>query len=979
MSEIDRIVTSQTTNTTTTSSSTAGGASASSNDVTIFKGSKKKDLTPEEIKLLKSLGIDPNNTAAVEQWRALPQEQRDAQMNQYYMQAEANKSTAPSTQTQPAQTTPAAPAGVTSANTETQAPASSAAATDTPETTGASSPVAATAASSGTVTPAITSETPQTVVQENADETLQAKTVTQTTAAAQPAAADDAVTTTPTGTDVTKPVISEELAPPPLIEAKPVSLSALAGATDLSDMKIDRMEIIKKIGEEQWESYSEEQRLSLFYEGLKDQFDEKLAGSTNEEKYQFVTELIDDQIKKDRGISDEKWDKFSDKKKLNMRLEYGTSYAIAIQKNYTDEEAKNTTLFQKTQDKIDLYHIIERSVTQKVEEGTLDASVLKKLKESKLARMVEKAEKKGQAAETLAELSSDYKSIIEAQYPAAEGIEQKPDCFSEVEAELGIKFSDIKDKVTERKYIAALKKEINSRLEGKTDEEINAILKEMIFSLDGNAEKADLFIKAIKSNKNRSYYDKYTAVLNEISEMRKSGKLSKDEVDNMNVVQDATVDNIDAKEDSSTSLNNVANSVENSGDTANADKMKGKLTEAGRADKGVFDTFVHSKKPEMRKGLGRWAAKSGDEDFQIHASSELAKVEDGEELTESFNHKNGKVQVKQLEAAIEANPTSVIVNDSLAKATVYVDKKVANEFFDKGFEATKNLLEDDRIDAQKGWADVIDDCEASVQLGMHKTVLTSEYDEVLEYASSNIFKYDESVQADAIKASYNTGNQKAIDAVNAQLDKCSQKAVEAVGSDVISRQTQATESRYTQEVAQQVAEFNQKYQELTGAAAQDNILPDADEQKMAFVQNFLSATPQEQYKLLSKIPQAWQGTVFSKICQYCPTLLTGLVKQGYGKQILKTPGMPSDVIYKVINTMLMCGAKDKKDASKYVLDHKYLFTESTLERCEEILNGVKGRERKNYSSKPIGGGIQAALQPGMSAIYPDKMDMFYKA
>lgn len=371
-----------------------------------------------------------------------------------------------------------------------------------------------------------------------------------------------------------------------------------------------------------------------------------------------------------------------------------------------------------------------------------------------------------------------------------------------------------------------------------------------------------------------------------------------------------------------------------------------------------------------------------DKDLQLEAHKAIAakRVADvNVYAVRNLQHSHTDNQVPALELYTENCPEAIEVS---AKEGIYVTLDSKNQIKAKSLidkRVDENFEGQEKIDLLNKSNDFI--CEADVenQLALHEMAMNSKYDEVVEHASSNIYTYDESVQADAIKASYNTGNQKAIDAVNAQLDKCSPKAVEAVGSDVISRQTQATESRYTKEVAQQVAEFNQKYQELTGTAAQDNILPDADEQKMAFVQNFLSATPQEQYKLLSKIPQAWQGTVFSKICQYCPTLLTGLVKQGYGKQILKTPGMPSDVIYKVINTMLTCGAKDKKDASKYVLDHKYLFTESTLERCEEILNGVKGRERKNYSSKPIGGGIQAALQPGMSAIYPDKMDMFYKA
>lgn len=378
---------------------------------------------------------------------------------------------------------------------------------------------------------------------------------------------------------------------------------------------------------------------------------------------------------------------------------------------------------------------------------------------------------------------------------------------------------------------------------------------------------------------------------------------------------------------------------------------------------GVVDNLRNREEfsPKIQEEVDIIVKEKGDIPVRAHAIETIGKMHDS-------------VQIPSLERQLsDAVPELVQV---ATKVPSTLDDQVgAGEIV---FNATLKLNDDDRVKAQKSLADNIIDFKEENQLAMHKIMLQSTDDEVLAHTSSNINKYHDSVQADAIKASYDTGNQKAIDAVNAQLDKCDAKAVEAVGSDIIARETEATESRYSQEVAQQVAEFNQKYQELTGNTAQDSILPNADEQKIAFVQDFLSATPQEQYKLLSKIPQAWQGTVFSKICQYCPNLLSGLVKQGYGKQILKTPGMPSDVIYKVINTMLTCGASDKKDASKYVVDHKYLFTESTLERCEEILASSKGREQK-YSSAPIGGGVQAVLQPGMSAIYPDKKDMFYKA
>lgn len=280
----------------------------------------------------------------------------------------------------------------------------------------------------------------------------------------------------------------------------------------------------------------------------------------------------------------------------------------------------------------------------------------------------------------------------------------------------------------------------------------------------------------------------------------------------------------------------------------------------------------------------------------------------------------------------------------------------------------ENFEGQERIDLLKVSADYIKDAAVSNQLEMHKTVMNSKYDEVVQHASSNIHKYDESVQADAIKSTYDTGNQKAIDAANAQLDKCSPDAVKSISSEV-AEQTKATETKYAQEVAKQVADFHNEYQKITGSVADENLLPDENEQKVAYVKEFLTATPQEQYKMLSKLPQAWQGTVFSKICQYCPNMLTGLVKQGYGKQILKTPGMPSEVIYKVINTMLTSSDTDKKEAAKYVIQHQSFFTDSTLERCEEFMASSRKSNYQSYTSDPLGG----------YGSYINKKEVHYKA
>ncbi len=77
------------------------------------------------------------------------------------------------------------------------------------------------------------------------------------------------------------------------------------------------------------------------------------------------------------------------------------------------------------------------------------------------------------------------------------------------------------------------------------------------------------------------------------------------------------------------------------------------------------------------------------------------------------------------------------------------------------------------IKAQSALANDVQNCDVENQLEIHSTIMNkSKYDEVLELASSNIHNYDESVQADAIRVTYATGNENVIRACEGQLDQC---------------------------------------------------------------------------------------------------------------------------------------------------------------------------------------------------------------
>lgn len=330
--------------------------------------------------------------------------------------------------------------------------------------------------------------------------------------------------------------------------------------------------------------------------------------------------------------------------------------------------------------------------------------------------------------------------------------------------------------------------------------------------------------------------------------------------------------------------------------------------------------------------------------------------------------------IDQLKKEIQLKSLERHTNDSipeLLKIATHVPSRL-EQSADAGkivFGATQKVKDEKvRVEIQNALADdVIKYKNAADQIAMHQTLMTSKDEAVLTHAANNIYKYQEDAQAKALDATKATGNTKAIDEAMKNSDKYSKSVQQEPKYKEMQRETEA---RKTQEIAEQVADFHAQYEKLTGQKVDVSSKASDTEIKMAYVKEFLNASPQEQFKMISKIPASWQTTVFSRMAQYCPQMLTGLVKQGYGNAILKTPGLSLDVISKVVNIMLTQESSDKKEAIKYVKAHKSMFGDATLEKVEELTAQNKPKTSQ-HSMAPAFGTVKGALRPVKSAIYPD--------
>lgn len=267
---------------------------------------------------------------------------------------------------------------------------------------------------------------------------------------------------------------------------------------------------------------------------------------------------------------------------------------------------------------------------------------------------------------------------------------------------------------------------------------------------------------------------------------------------------------------------------------------------------------------------------------------------------------------------------SQAATEAAAKSGVY--SKFAESEQLEGFKITNQRIDElfngqEKIDLLKTNSDYIENCAIENQSEMYEVALNSKYSEVTDYVSAKI----------------ESSNNQVLDIVsNLNADY---KAV--TGNDIEVYDSAGTVSNI-------VAEF-----------------------KAAMEQN----DTQRQIQLLGKIPSNMLSSAISKISMYNVNLLATFVRLGRGNELLKIPGMSSDVTSKVIHLMLNSSLKDQKVAAKYVIDNKNYFSKTTLERCQELLHDNKNN---TYTSAPMGG-VKSALQPSMSAIYPGKKQMFYKA
>ena len=280
-----------------------------------------------------------------------------------------------------------------------------------------------------------------------------------------------------------------------------------------------------------------------------------------------------------------------------------------------------------------------------------------------------------------------------------------------------------------------------------------------------------------------------------------------------------------------------------------------------------------------------------------------------------------------------------------------------------------DLPKDEAVKELNKLSDQISKCHKDNQLAMHEEISSSKYAEVVEHAAQNISTYDESVQAKALKVTYEkaaeTGNIAAIQAATAQVENMAPAAVKAMAAEIklqiamleergikmaldeiksaIGMSTDKTDNSEKTQI--------QKYiEELSG-------LPRSEVYRR--IVSDIRTYPTHIQQLLLEAIVKTKGELFTMmINKYGIDMLTmfgnmsSIMKSEILKEMLKTPSMQADAMAYI----------DKNPTSNYSSGVKDLYNEiiadrqgaSSVEELERKADKEIEEKENNYATLSFG-------------------------
>ncbi len=266
----------------------------------------------------------------------------------------------------------------------------------------------------------------------------------------------------------------------------------------------------------------------------------------------------------------------------------------------------------------------------------------------------------------------------------------------------------------------------------------------------------------------------------------------------------------------------------------------------------------------------------------------------------------------------------------------------------------KNLPKNEAVSSLNKLSDQIVQCDASNQLAMHKEISTSKYSAVVEHAAQNIHKYDVSVQADAMRLTFATGDERAIEIVISNLDLISASAVAALRNE-INTQIEAMESRHFEDL---LSDYTKKKlgRELEGISQKS---PEYSDKVKAYIAELKKLPQTELYQRICTDFRTWptslQTSILDKIAKYSPKLLTMFIDR-YGIKLLTGFGQVNIATKNAILMEMLKTPSKRADAMEYIKSNsggnfsdsvKDFYNKIVAEREGDDYDNVKANKQKN--------------------------------
>ncbi len=255
-------------------------------------------------------------------------------------------------------------------------------------------------------------------------------------------------------------------------------------------------------------------------------------------------------------------------------------------------------------------------------------------------------------------------------------------------------------------------------------------------------------------------------------------------------------------------------------------------------------------------------------------------------------------------------------------------------------------------------ADQVEDLHASVQAEAHKIVSQSKFEEVVQHAAENIYKYDKSAQKEALKYTLETGNEKAIENAISNIDRCeglknetsaapsnNNGGYDAQLEKTIKVYTSQIEGKYTQQVAEQYSNYSVEQDLRSGIITQD----DAKSQKEKYIEKFKDPTVNK-FALLGQLEPSLRKEALKALVKFAPTMINSFIDLGYGPEIIRIIGENSNLAVKIVNLMDFKGQSEVKSiVQRHPDNFEELYAKYFLDDDKPSL------AVNEYNTAPLGG------------------------